>query len=250
MKVALLDSGIGGWSFLTKIEKRYPHHTYLYFADQKNCPYGNKSLKELEKIAEEWIVLFKEKKIDILVLACNTMTAWFKQKFQKELNIPVLGTTEGSEKQPLFDKKVALLATVKTVQSQWYQRLFPNTDLCQIGNTWLAKTIEEHFSLTKKEMEKLKQEIEEDAGNEWNKMILGCTHYPLVLNQIKMIWPEKTFIDPADTIVEELKHYLNVSEEVNGKIIMFTTGELELLKGQISSFFDIKKQNKISIVKI
>lgn len=246
MKVGLLDSGIGGWSFLTKIEERYPQHKYLYFADQKNCPYGNKSLSELEDIADSWIEVFKEKEIDILVIACNTLTAWFKEKFRNELNIPVFGTTDGLEKKEITDKKMVLLATVKTVQSQLYQKIFPDKDLCQIGNVWLANTIEKSFSLSRQDMQKLKLEVENNAGVEWDKLILGCTHYPLIQKQLEELWPEKTFIDPADTIVAELRRYLEKSNILDGEIIMYTSGEEEKFKEQIASFFDQKKQKKIS----
>lgn len=246
MKVGLLDSGIGGWSFLTKIEERYPQHKYLYFADQKNCPYGNKTLSELEMIADSWIDIFKEKEIDILVIACNTLTAWFKERFRNKLKIPVFGTTDGLERKEITDKRMVLLATVKTVQSQLYQRIFSDKDLCQIGNVWLANTIEKSFSLSIVEMQKLKQEVESNAGVEWDKLILGCTHYPLIQKQLEELWPEKTFIDPADTIVDELECYLEKSNILDGEIVMYTSGEEEKFKEQIASFFDDKKQRKIS----
>ncbi|WP_456363864.1 glutamate racemase [Priestia aryabhattai] len=249
MKVALLDSGIGGWSFLTKIEARYPEHTYLYYADQKNCPYGNKTLQELENIACEWIALFKDEEIDILILACNTLTAIFKEKFQTELNIPVIGTTDGLENNEYKEKEIVLLATVKTAQSGWYERIFTNSKLSMVGNTWLAATIEERFALTDIESELLKLEVENVAGNEWDAMILGCTHYPLIKEQLKKIWPRKHFIDPAETIVDKLAMFLT-RKEVNNNVIMYTSGDLALLEEQVRSFFDEKKQKKISSAKI
>ncbi|MCK2000091.1 aspartate/glutamate racemase family protein [[Brevibacterium] frigoritolerans] len=250
MEVALLDSGIGGWSFLTKIEREYPNHNYHYFADQKNCPYGNKSLSELAEITDNWIKLFKEKQIDILILACNTMTAWFKQRFESQLNIPVFGTTDGLEKHSFAEGKVVLLATVKTVQSQWYQRIFPELDLFQVGNTWLAETIEEHFLLSNNELDLLKQQVEERAGRYWNTMILGCTHYPLIQEQLKIIWPNKLFINPADTISEELKPFLSDSIVANHKIIMYTSGDLASLKKQVLSFFDQTIQKRMTTAHI
>ena len=249
MKVALLDSGIGGWSFLTKIEARYPQHTYLYYADQKNCPYGNKTLKELESIADEWITLLKEEEIDILILACNTLTALFKEKFQTELNIPVIGTTDGLEGNMYKEKKIVLLATVKTVQSGWYERVFSESKLSTVGNTWLAAMIEERFALTDIELELLKLEVENVAGDDWDAIILGCTHYPLIKNHLEKIWPDKHFIDPAETIVDKVAKYLT-RNEVNNNVIMYTSGDLVLLEEQVRSFFDEKKQKKISSAKI
>jgi len=249
LKVALLDSGIGGWSFLTKIEEKYPLHTYLYYADQKNSPYGNKNFSELEAIAHEWISLFKEQEIDLLILACNTLTASFKETFQRHLDVPVYGTTDGLLENSFIDEKLVLLATVSTVKSGWYNRIFPNINLFSVGSTWLAATIEKKYCLTEIELEMLKQEVENIAGNDWTSMILGCTHYPLVKNQLELIWPNKRFIDPAETVVEKLSDHLTYPD-VNNNIIMYTTGDSKLLDEQVRSFFNEKKQKKISSAKI
>lgn len=250
MKVGLLDSGIGGWSFLSKIEEAFPQNEYLYFADQKNCPYGNKSLTELKIIVDEWINIINTKDIDVLILACNTLTAWFKDRFEKELRIPVLGTTDGLETQRFGERNIVLLATIKTIQSQWYQNLFPNVNITQIGNTWLANTIEKRFALTHTELLKLKAEVESKAGTDWNEMILGCTHYPLITHQLKTIWPDKIFVNPADTIIKELETLLQTKKLGTGNIIMYTTGEKEILKEQLNLFFTEKKHYKIKISKL
>lgn len=247
--MALLDSGIGGWSFLTKIEEKYPQHTYLYYADQKNSPYGNKSFSELEAIAQEWISLFKEQEIDLLILACNTLTASFKETFQRHLDVPVYGTTDGLLESSSRDENLVLLATVSTVKSGWYNKIFPGVNLFSVGSTWLAATIEKKFSLTEIELEMLKLEVENIAGSGWGSMILGCTHYPLIKNQLELIWPDKLFIDPAETIVEKLSDHL-MCPSVNSNIIMYTTGDSELLEEQVRSFFNEKKQKKISSAKI
>lgn len=249
LKVALLDSGIGGWSFLTKIEEKYPQHTYLYYADQKNSPYGNKSFSELEAITHNWISLFKEQEIDLLILACNTLTASFKTTFQRHLNVPVYGTTDGLIEDSISEENLVLLATVSTVKSGWYNKIFPNKNLFLAGSTWLAATIEKKFFLTEIELDMLKLEVENIAGSNWESMILGCTHYPLIKNQLELIWPNKQFIDPAETIVEKLSDYLMCSG-VNSNIIMYTTGNASLLEEQVRSFFNEKNQKKISSAKI
>lgn len=245
MKIGLFDSGIGGWSFLKKIEKAFPFHHYKYFADQKNCPYGNKTYNELENIAEQWISVFKEEELDVLVIACNTMTVLFKDKIQRSLQIPVIGTTDGLNEELFGDKTVVLLATKKTVESEWYPRHLPSVNLISIGNSWLANAIEEKTTLSDLQKLTLKREIHRVAGEDWDEMILGCTHYPLVRNQLEEIWTDKVFFDPADRIVEVLMTYLNTEVELMNqkekfKIQMFTTGNEELFRRQIASFFDEK----------
>lgn len=246
MIIGLIDSGIGGWSFLTQIKKSFPNHTYLYYADQKNCPYGNKSVEELNEIANHWIQVFKEQKLDALVIACNTLTAWFRDRFREELNIPVLGTTDGLVNEHFQDLKTVLLATVQTIQSEWYQKLFANIQ-GTVGNKWLAASIEKDFILSEKEMSKLKKEIEDEVGFDWDALLLGCTHYPLVKKQLREIWPNKTFIDPAESIVIKMKDILDSRFSINNNIIMYTTGSVEVFKKQIESYFtsEIYKQIKV-----
>lgn len=238
MKIGLFDSGIGGWSFLHKVEKAFPFHQYKYFADQKNCPYGNKTYNELEKIAEQWISTFKDEELDILIIACNTMTVMFKEKIQSSLQIPVIGTTDGLNEKFFQEKRVVLLATQKTIESEWYPRNLPSVDLISVGNSWLANTIEEKPALSDLEKLVLEREVRRVAGDNWDQMILGCTHYPLVREQLQGIWEDKTFFDPADKIVEVLVPYVNSEGKGRGKIQMFTTGNEEMFRGQIASFFD------------
>lgn len=250
MQVALLDSGIGGWSFYTKIKSQFPEHTYSYFADQKNCPYGNKSYLELEQIAEDWIDLLKEKQIDVLVIACNTLTALFKDKFKEELNIPVIGTTDGLEKNSYSNEDIVLLATVKTVQSSLYEKVLPTARLHKVGNTWLAAKIEKSFALTPEELQLLKQEVESLVGTQWRKLILGCTHYPLVKDYLKIVWPTKEFIDPAVTIVNELNKYLHTDTNGRNQTLMYTTGDVKVLNEQVSTFFKENENIHTSSVRI
>ncbi|MGF7535690.1 aspartate/glutamate racemase family protein [Bacillus mexicanus] len=249
MIVGLIDSGIGGWSFLTKIKKHFPDHTYLYFADQKNSPYGNKSVEELRKIAMDWIKVLKEQKLDILIIACNTLTAWFRDQFREELNIPVLGTTDGLVSRDFQGINTILLATVKTVQSKWYQNLFSNIESA-VGNTWLAAAIEKDYVISQNDIIKLKNEVEREAGFDWDAMILGCTHYPLIIEQLKEIWPEKTFVDPAEAIIEKLKNILDNSFLVNHKFVMYTTGNIETFNKQIEAYFSIEIRKKMKVDKI
>ncbi|MED2737467.1 glutamate racemase [Bacillus toyonensis] len=248
MKIALLDSGIGGWSFLRKIEEELPQHKYLYFADQKNCPYGNKSISELEAVADYWINVFKEKEVDVIVLACNTMTALFKDRMQASLSIPVIGTTDGLEKGFQTSDKVVLLATNNTVKSGWYQKLFSNIDMKSAGNSWLAKEIEDTTTLSISSGIKLRNEVDELCTDDWHSMILGCTHYPLIESELKKVWPDKVFINPADFIIPQIMR-LTQGKSPNAdahNIIMYTTGEVELLKRQAKSFFIDEAQNKIT----
>lgn len=248
MRIGFFDSGIGGWSFLRKVEKAFPFHDYLYFADQKNCPYGNKSMEELESIVEQWIMVFKEEQLDVLVVACNTMTVLFKEKIQRSLEIPVIGTTDGINEMLFRNKKVVLLATQKTVESGWYDRNLSSIDLISVGNSWLANAIEEDMRLSSLQKLILEREVQKVAGEDWDLMILGCTHYPLVRKQLEEIWDYKEFFDPAERVVEVLKVLVGAElkkEEGYSRIRMFTTGNKEVFEKQINSFFGEMTAKKI-----
>ncbi|MGN5650583.1 glutamate racemase [Bacillus sp. Brlt_9] len=252
MRIALLDSGIGGWSFLMKMTAELPDHTYLYFADQKNCPYGNKSISELEAIADYWIDVIKEKEVDVVVLACNTLTALFKGRIQASLSIPVIGTTDGLEKSYFTSDKVVLLATNNTVKSGWYQNLFSDIDMKSVGNSWLAKEIEDSSTISIGSGIKLRNEVDEVCADDWHSMILGCTHYPLIEKELKKVWPDKLFINPANYIISNLTQLAEkISPQMNThNIIMYTTGEVELLKKQAGSFFMKENKNKITYMSL
>ena len=85
MKIGVFDSGIGGLTVLNKLIEKYPNNEYTYYGDIKNIPYGDKSIEELKELSSKIIDFLIEKKVDLIVIACGTISSnlsnYLKQKY-------------------------------------------------------------------------------------------------------------------------------------------------------------------------
>ena len=89
MRVGLFDSGIGGLTVLKTLKEKYPHNDYIYYGDTLNIPYGNKSKEELLKLSKNNIEFLLNKKVDIIIIACGTISSIFINELIKLYNIPI-----------------------------------------------------------------------------------------------------------------------------------------------------------------
>ena len=89
MRVGLFDSGIGGITVLKEMLKYHPNNEYFYYGDTLNVPYGDKTIEELYNCVEKIIDYLKEKKVDIIIIACGTVSANLYDRLKKEIDIPI-----------------------------------------------------------------------------------------------------------------------------------------------------------------
>ncbi len=182
--IAVIDSGIGGMSVLKALTKNFPNERFLYFGDNLNAPYGNRSVQNLMSITMRNIDYIKRFGIKAIVLACNTLSVNILNNVKEYSGVPVIGTYPPVESRVLKDEKVLLLSTVRTAE---IYSGFKNLDVVGLPN--LAEDIEKHaFSLGKvnfKEHMKLYSTgCFVDEYGYYDTIILGCTHYYFIKNQI------------------------------------------------------------------
>lgn len=122
--IGIFDSGIGGLSVLESIRELLPHENILYLADEKNCPYGTKSLEEVRKITLDNINYLKSKGAKIIVVACNTATSSIIDIVSKDDNsiIGVIEPTANAALKLTKNKKIGLFATNLTVKTKIYEQ--------------------------------------------------------------------------------------------------------------------------------
>ena len=90
MKIGLFDSGIGGLTVLKVLKEKYPYNEYIYYGDTLNLPYGNKSPKELLTLAYKDIEFLINKKVDLIVIACGTISSTCFKTLKKECPVPLV----------------------------------------------------------------------------------------------------------------------------------------------------------------
>lgn len=183
--IGVYDSGLGGVLELDKIHCDNLGSDIVYLGDQKNAPYGSKSDTELMGIYDQNVAIFKTLGIKRLILACNTLCSTIDLKKDQAIQTYDLisHTVERIDFQNI--KKVAVFATRQTILKRRYQDLLKEKGLKVEGVALddLAKMLEDFEDLNKIKIYLYK--IFEGLESDFDAIILGCTHYPIVKDIFK-----------------------------------------------------------------
>lgn len=245
--IGIFDSGVGGLSVWREIIKIMPSNNYFYVSDSAYCPYGPRPQSEIIDRARVITKFLIGKGADIIVVACNTATAAAIKALREEFSIPFIGMEPAVKPAALSSKTgvIGVLATKGTLNGKLYNetlKTYANgVEVVEKEGKGLVALVEEG-KFTGEETDKLLRKyinpmLEKGADH----IVLGCTHYPFLLEAIKQITGESVkIIDPAPAVA---KHLYDVLEQMQGKssdyeplkpteITMFyTTGNIETLMG-------------------
>ena len=201
--IGVFDSGVGGLSVFSQLIKLLPDENYIYFGDTANLPYGNKSQAELVNISTKIFDFFKLKKVKAVVMACNTTSALtyeiLKDKYDFKIYPVVQNVAEQIAKEG--HKKIGVFATQGTVNSHAYknelQKHDKNIDVFEIACPEWVSIVENELQEDNNSIKNVKMHLDEMLINSPDRIILGCTHYPYLLNTLSKFADEKLFINPA-----------------------------------------------------
>ena len=218
--IGIFDSGIGGVTVLREILKVLPNENYIYYSDSKNNPYGDKSDDQINELCENIVNLFIEQKCKAIVIACNTASAksaqYLREKYRNILFIAI----EPAYKMVYdyaYNEPTLVLATKGTIESEKFNLLYHTYDnhkTILLPCVGLADIIEE--GNREKIKKYLKEHLESYRGKVKN-VVLGCTHYPLIQDEIQEVLGEVTFFNGAPYLAKHLKEVLEEKDLSNNK---------------------------------
>lgn len=174
MRVGLCDSGLGGIAILNEVRKRYLNNDYVYIGDNKNLPYGNKSKKELIDLCQNMIAFLEEKNVDIIIVACGTLSSNVMNDIKSNVKILDILTPTIDYINNVVKKEVTVFATNATINTHIFKKNLKYGAL-EIACPEFVPMIEEN----KIDKAVIKSKIPND-----NIIVLGCTHYGLIENVI------------------------------------------------------------------
>jgi len=238
MKIAVIDSGFGSISIIREIQKKFKGE-FIYFADQKNFPYGVKSKKELENIIKDTVNLLEKKfSPDFIIMASNTPTLLLDYS-------RISGKLAGIYP-PLSDavkisrtKNVAILGTRSVIQSENITKFIEN---CKVPNdivvhkidcSLLVELVESGKFLTDKEYCKnIIKEVLEDVflDNSIDVATLSSTHLPFLESFLRLIFKNVKFLDPAENVANDVKNLIRDNDLQQNVLRIFTSGDVNLFK--------------------
>ena len=226
MKIGIFDSGYGGITILAATKKLLPREKYFYIADSKNCPYGEKSDEELYHIVTQNVEKLKEWGAKIIIIACNTATVKCIAQLRKDYpEIRFVGTEPAINlaARRRSTKNILVLATPGTVHSERTLKLeksakLPGQNIQLLACPGLADAIEQSINIVNHDrvetakvdersypmLSQLLDQLLPDDCTAYDAVVLGCTHYPLILPLFKQKFPHATIVDGSRGVARQV----------------------------------------------
>ena len=195
MKIGIYDSGIGGLSVLHRALKKMPEAEFIYYADTKHVPYGEKTREQIKGYVEEVLNFLIAKEVDAIVIACNTATSVATKEFRGEFAVPIVGM-EPAVKRALklyqdMQKRILVTATPVTIAGEKLHSLLEKVDT--------EHEVDEY----------LKNSLQSYTLNQYAAVVLGCTHFNYFKQSFRKIFPgEIHFVDGNEGTLRQLRRVL------------------------------------------
>lgn len=232
--IAVFDSGLGGLTVLRALRHRLPQEDFLYFADTRFLPYGDRP----EVFLRERGVLIAEalarRGAKALVIACNTATAAAAEAIRAAIELPVVALEPGVKPAVALTHSgvIGVLATTRTLESERFQRLVGNHahHLRVIAQACpgLAEAIEAQGPDSPQVASLLDTFVAPLAAAAADVVVLGCTHYPWVAEAIARRMPAGTrLLDTGEPVARQLERLLAASNLLgggHGRLTVATSG--------------------------
>lgn len=220
--IGFFDSGVGGTSVWKEVHQLLPYENTIYLADSKNAPYGEKSKETILKYSIKNTEFLLKKGCKLIVVACNTATTNTISTLRELYNIPFIGIEPAIKPAALQSKNnaIGVLATKGTLSSELFAKTTEKyaseiTIVEQVGEG-LVELIESGQLNSPKTKELLEFYIKPMLALETDFIVLGCTHYPYLIPQIKKIVGDNVaIIDSGEAVAKQTKAILQKNSLLN-----------------------------------
>lgn len=217
LPIGVFDSGVGGLTLVKEIFHQLPKEKIIYFGDTARVPYGTKSKETVTRFAIEIVNFLLKKKVKLIVVACNTASAYalseLKKKFKKISIVGVIAPAVKSAVKLTSTRRIGVIGTEGTIKSKTYKRTFkklhPGLKTFSNPCPLFVPLVEEGW---------INREVTRRIAREYllplrkekiDVLLLGCTHYPLLKETIRKVMGDKVvLVDSAGETVKEVKRIL------------------------------------------
>ena len=247
--IGIFDSGIGGTSIWSAIHELLPNEKTIYLADSKNAPYGQKTKAEIVSLSIKNTELLLKMGCKIIVVACNTATTNAIQELRAKYNVPFIGIEPAIKPAATNSKTqiIGILATQGTLNSELFNKTtekYQNIKIIEQVGHGLVQLIE-NGKINSDEMTKLLHSyLNPMIEANIDYLVLGCSHYPYLIPQIKKILPEHIqIIDSGEAVAKQTKNVLQekigFSTEEKNKSLFYTNANPKVLSEILGNKYKI-----------
>ncbi|WP_339884427.1 glutamate racemase [Polaribacter vadi] len=244
--IGIFDSGIGGTSIWKEITALLPNENTIYLSDSKNAPYGEKTKQEIINFSIKNTEFLLKQNCKLIVVACNTATTNAIQFLREKYNVPFIGIEPAIKPASLKTRtnRIGILATKGTLNSELFEKtsstINKQISIKETIGTGLVELIEDG-KINSNEMKNLLSLYLNPLLNEGvDCLVLGCTHYPYLIPQIREIVGNKMeIIDSGQAVAKQTKvvlekYKLLKTDDIKGKHQFYINKNKDVLTMMIS----------------
>lgn len=240
-RLAVFDSGLGSLSIIRAIQKAVPNSEIIYFADQKNYPYGKKSHEQLRVIIDRTIKALNHRfSPDLIVMASNTPTLMLGISHPRVVGVkPPLREAVATS----TTKNIGILGTESAIHSSGLDEFIKESNLDKsvtihkINGSALVDLVESGMFLTDKERcKKITRQTLSDIilRNSIDTITLSSTHLPFLQSILEDEFPHVTFIDPGHAVAKSVLDITKDNPSKNNSLTVYTSGDTAQLQNHLS----------------
>lgn len=247
--IGIFDSGIGGTSIWKEIHQLLPGEETIYLADSKNAPYGQKSKEEIVALSIKNTKLLLEMNCKLIVVACNTATTNAIEELRSNYPVPFIGIEPAIKPAALYSKTqtIGILATKGTLSSALFAsaiQKYSNTKIIEQVGHGLVQLIEAGKINSPEMHALLLSYIQPMIAENIDYLVLGCSHYPYLIPQIRKMLPDHIkIIDSGEAVAKQTKNLLADNIGFNStksrKAIFYSNTEATVLKGILGTDYPV-----------
>ncbi len=238
--IGVFDSGLGGLCALKELKKLLPNEHFVYFGDTGRTPYGTRSEEKITEYATSDVRFLTEHNVKAILAACGTVSAIALEKIKKDCPTPLFGIIESAAKAASIatkNGKIGVMGTGATVKSGVFE-----TKLSELGAYEVYKTacpllvpiVENNLIDTEITYYAIRHYMDPLVKTGVDTVILGCTHFPLLSDKIKEIYPCLTLINSGAEAARSLACYLEEQNMLCGE----KTGLTQYFVSDVPNNFD------------
>jgi len=251
--IGVFDSGIGGTSIWKAIHDLMPNEQTIYLADSKNAPYGQKSKAEIVALSMKNTDLLIEMGCKLIVVACNTATTNAIQELRAKYDIPFIGIEPAIKPAATNSKTqtIGILATKGTLNSELFNKTaekYQDTKIIEQIGYGLVQLIEDGQINSQEMTQLLYSYLTPMIEANIDYLVLGCSHYPYLIPQIKKILPEHIqIIDSGEAVAKQtqnvLREKVGFTTAKNSNPIFYTNTNPKVLSEILENKYPVEEKD-------
>ena len=251
--IGIFDSGVGGLSLLNAVQKAYPSEDCIYISDNKYAPYGEKKIDFILERCQKHAEFFIEQGVRLIIIACNTATTIAINALRETYDIPFVGIEPAIKPaiQLSTSSKIGVIATRATLSSTLYnatkQKYASTSNVVERVGEGFVEAVESGNTQSETFQNKLRETVLFFEAHKVNFVVLGCTHYFFLKEQLARIAGNKMkFIEPTEAVINRLKDIYrenDVRQPKESKSLIYCSGAMDAVQR-------ILKDRQFSLLKL